>query len=161
MEIPHPLLVVARICANMPHAGLRAAIKRIIKAIQPIFWLADKRARHLPVGTEDFQLHRLIRKRLAVAVTQQTVENDRFARTIEIPRAKHKELFAETGRTGDIKLSQIERREFQVEQRRLPVFTRQDQRGLFIGFELSVPLLITGALRQGLPLIIQQRDLDA
>ncbi|MNZ79754.1 hypothetical protein D3C78_983650 [compost metagenome] len=161
MEIPHPLLIVARIRTNMPHAGLGTAIQRIIEAIQPVFWLADKRACHLPIGTKDLQLHRLIGKRFTVTVTQQTVENDRFARTIEIAWAKNKELFAETGRTGDIKLSQIERREFQIEQRRLSVFARQDQRGLFIGFELRVSIRITGALRQGLPLIVQQSDLDS
>ncbi|MNE54053.1 hypothetical protein D3C80_1488120 [compost metagenome] len=43
----------------------------------------------------------------------------------------------------------------------MPVFARQDQRGLFIGFELRVSIRITGALRQGLPLIVQQSDLDS
>ncbi len=49
VEIPHLMLAVTRTGANMPHPGLRAALKRVVKAVKTVCGLADHRARHLPV----------------------------------------------------------------------------------------------------------------
>jgi hypothetical protein len=94
--------------------------------------------RHLSVRAQHVKLHGLIGKRLTVTVAQQAVEDHRFTRAIEIARAKHKELLAVARTTGDIKLRQIERRKFEVKQRGLAVFARQNQRGFFVGLKLCV-----------------------
>ena len=44
-----PLLVIAGTGAHMPHAGLRPAIKGIVKAIETVFRLADHGTSHLAV----------------------------------------------------------------------------------------------------------------
>ncbi|MNS27026.1 hypothetical protein D3C72_589620 [compost metagenome] len=115
MEIPQTLLIVARIRAHMPHAGLRAAFQWIVEAIKTIFRLADDGSRHLPIRAQHFQLHRLIGQRFAVAVAQQTVEDHGLPGTIEIARAKHKELLAITRPACDIKFRQVQRREFKIQ----------------------------------------------
>ncbi|MNC07862.1 hypothetical protein D3C75_554210 [compost metagenome] len=125
MEIPQPLLVIAGAGANVPHARLRSALKLIVEAIEAVVRLADHRTRHLPVRAQHLQLDRLIRQRFAVAVAQQSVEDHRFARAIEIARAKHKELLAEAWRTANSKLRQIQRRQGEVQQRGLPVLAGQ------------------------------------
>ncbi|MNR18382.1 hypothetical protein D3C85_1351080 [compost metagenome] len=88
----------------------------------------------MSIRAQHFQLHWLVGQRLAITVAQQTVEDHRLARTIKIARTKHEELLAVTRCTGDIKFRQIERREFEIKKRGLPVFTGQNQRGFFIGF---------------------------
>ena len=133
VEAPLARQVVAGIGANMPRAGLRAGVQRPGKVIEAVLRLAHHRANHLPVRFYHFQLDRLCGNRLAVAVAQQAVEDHRFARAIEIARAKHKELFAVAWLAGNGELSEIQRREVKIEQRGLALFTRQQQRALFIG----------------------------
>ena len=156
VEIPHALLVIARIRANMPHAGLGAAIERIVEAIKAVLRLHNDRTRHLSVRAQHVKFYRLIGKRFAIAVAKQAVQDHRFTRTIEIARAKHKELFAVTRVTGDIKLRQIQRRKFEVEKRRLAIFTGQDQRGFFIGLQFRMTIGVAVRLGQGLPFIVQK-----
>ncbi len=156
VEIPHALLVIARVGANMPHAGLSTAIKRIVKAIETVLRLHNDRPCHLSVRTQHVKFYRLIGKRFSVAVAQQAVKDHRFTRTIEIARAKHKELLAVTGVTGDIKLRQIQRRKFEIKQRGLAIFTGQDQRGFFIGFQFCMTIGVAVRLGQGLPFIVQK-----
>lgn len=122
VEIPHALLVIPRIRANMPHAGLGAAIKRIVEAIKAVLRLHNDRTRYRRPDAAR-QVYRLLGKRFAIAVAKQAVKDHRFTRTIEIARAKHKELFAVTRVTGDIKLRQIQRRKFEVKKRGLAIFT--------------------------------------
>ena len=117
----------------MPHTGLRAGVQRISEVIEAVLRLAHHRANHLAVRFYHFQLHRLRGNRLAVAVAQQAVEDHRFARAIEIARAKHKELFAVAWLAGNGEFGEIQRREVKVEQRGLALFARQQQRALFIG----------------------------
>lgn len=94
VEIPQALLVIAGIGADMPHTGLRPAVRGIIEAIEAVLRLDDNRARHLSVRAQYVEFNRLGRKRFTVAVAQQTIEDHRFAVAIEIARAKHKELLA-------------------------------------------------------------------
>ncbi len=160
MEIPFAGLIVAGAGANVPHAGGRAAVERISKLVQAVNRLAHHRADHLAIRLDHLQLHRLFRQRLAVAIAQQRIEDHRFARTIEIPWAKHKELFTEARRAGNGELRQIQRRQFEVKERGLPLFARQQQRGFFIGLQGDVALAIAFRLRQGLPFGVEQLDVD-
>jgi hypothetical protein len=144
VEIPQALQVIARIGANMPHTGLRPAVQRIVKAIETVFWLTTRVRATCPSG-RSIKFHRLCRKRLTVTVAQQAVEDHRFTRAIEIARAKHKELLAVTRRTGNIKFRQIQRRKFEVKQRGLPVFARQNQRGFFVGLQPGMAVGIAGS----------------
>ncbi len=160
VEIPFAGLIVASAGANVPHAGGRAAVERISKLVQAVNRLAHHRADHLAIRLDHLQLHRLFRQRLAVAIAQQRIEDHRFARTIEIPWAKHKELFTEARRAGNGELRQIQRRQFEVKERGLPLFARQQQRGFFIGLQGDVTLAIAFRLRQGLPFGVEQLDVD-
>ena len=160
VEVPLARLVIAGAGANVPHAGSRAAVKRISELVQTIHRFAHHRTDHLAVRLNNLQLHRLLRQRLAVAIAQQRIEDHRFARPIEIARAKHKELFAKAGRPCDREFRQIQRRQLEIEQRRLPLFTRQQQRGFFIGLQSNVALAVAFRLRQGLPFGVEQLDVD-
>ena len=160
VEIPHPLLVIAGAGADMPHPGLRPALKRVVKAVEAICRLADQGARHLAVRAQHLQLHRLVGERFAVAVAQQAVEDHRFARAVEIPRTKHKELFSEAWRAGDGKLRQIQRRKSEIQQRGLPVLAGKEQRRLFVGLQRRVAVSVTGGLRQRLPFIVKELHFD-
>lgn len=97
------------------------------------------------VRLNHLQFHRLLRQRLAVAIAQQRIKDHRFAGTIEIARAKHKELFAKAGRACDREFRQIQRRQLEVEQRGLPLFARQQQRGFFIGLQGDVATAVAFA----------------
>ncbi|MFO6426448.1 hypothetical protein ACLBOM_12000 [Escherichia coli] len=50
MEIPHPILVIARVSANMPHTGCRIAIEWPGKVVQAIFRLTNDATEYLPSG---------------------------------------------------------------------------------------------------------------
>ena len=160
VEIPFARLIVAGAGANVPHAGSRAAVERISKLVQAIHWFTHHRADHLAVRLNHLQFHRLLRQRLAVAIAQQRIKDHRFAGTIEIARAKHKELFAKAGRACDREFRQIQRRQLEVEERGLPLFARQQQRGFFIGLQGDVALAVAFRFRQGLPFGIEQLHLN-
>ena len=151
MEIPLAGLIIAGAGANVPHTGGGAAVERISKLIQAIDRFAHHRANHLAIRLHHFQLHRLLRQRFSIAVAQQRVKDNRFPRAIEIARAKHKELFTEARGASDGEFRQIQRRQFKVKQRSLPVFSRQQQRRLFIGLQSNMTLAIAFRLRQRLP----------
>ncbi len=110
MEVPQTLQVIARIGADMPHAGLRPVVQWVVKAIETVLWLDDNRARDLSVRTQHVKLHRLIGQWLTVAVAQQTVQDHRFARTVEIAWAKHKELLAVARAPCNVELRQVKGR---------------------------------------------------
>ena len=158
VEVPQALQVIARVGTDMPHTGLRSAVQRIVKAIEPILWLDDNRTRDLSIRAQHVKLHGLIGKRLTVTVAQQAVEDHCFTRTIEIARAKHKELLAVAGATGNIELRQIQRRKLEVKQRGLTVFARQNQRGFFLRFKLRMTVSVALRLSESLAFVVQQRD---
>ena len=161
VEVPQALQVIARVGADMPHAGLRPAVQRIVEAIETVLRLDDDGTRDLSIRTQHVELHGLIGKWLTVTVAQQAVEDHRFARAVEIAWAKHKELLAVARTPCDIKLRQIKSRQLEVKQRGLAVFTGQDQRGLFVGLKFCVAIAVAFRFGKGLPFIVQQGDGDA
>ena len=70
VEVPQALQVIARVGTDMPHTGLRSAVQRIVKAIEPVLWLDDNRTRDLSIRAQHVKLHGLIGKRLTVTVAQ-------------------------------------------------------------------------------------------
>ena len=161
VEVPQALQVIARVGADMPHAGLRPAVQRVVESVETVFRLNNDRASHLTVRAQHVKLHGLIGKRLTVTVAQQAVEDHRFTRAIEIAWAKHEELLAVARTPGDIKLRQVEGRQLEVKQRGLAVFTRQNQGSLFVGLKLCVAIAVAFRFGKGLPFVIQQGDGDA
>ena len=49
VEIPHPVLVIARVGANMPHTGCRIAIEWPGKVVEAILRLTNDAPEYLPV----------------------------------------------------------------------------------------------------------------
>ena len=140
----------------MPHPRGGTAIERVGQLIQAVLRLADDAADHLPVRLDHLELNRLIGQRFAVTVAQQPVEYHRFTGAIKIARAKHKELLTVAGVTGNVELGQVQRGKFEIQQRGLPLFARQQQRRVFIRLEGRMAFGIAGRLRQRLAFIVKQ-----
>ena len=108
-------LAVAQVEHQLPTPGRRLACQCqgiLIKA-QGV-WLPDKLAADLLVRATHFYADRLRLDRLAVAITQQSIEQHGFAGAVQVTRAKHKKLQRVRLRAGNVELGQIQRRRVQA-----------------------------------------------
>ena len=117
--------VIPEIKTQRQLTGFNIFRNRILILIKAVFRLPDEGGSHLTVVFQHIHFDRLIFDRMAVTVTQQTVNYQSFPRTIQITRTKNEELFCIALRTGDIKLCQVKRRVFQVDHTGLAVVNRQ------------------------------------
>ncbi len=95
--------------------------------INAVLWLPDEGLCHFTIRLHHFSFHRLRRQWFAIGIAQQRINDHRFARAIEIARAKNEELFVVALRAINREFGQIQRRAIKVDERSLAFTGRQQQ----------------------------------
>ncbi|MND74048.1 hypothetical protein D3C80_656340 [compost metagenome] len=124
-------------------------------------WLPNKLAADLFIGPTHFHGHWLGFERATILITQQAIEQHRFAGTVEITRAKHKKLQGVGLGSGDIELCQVQCRTVQAQHG--GVHTLFGQQGLSLGrhWQLGMTIAVGFALPQHTTFCVKQLKVDA
>ncbi len=161
MKLPFALEVIAGIESQHPVAGHGGLGQCQSLLIESRVRLPDKGPHHLTIGLHQLRFYRLGGQRMSVSITKQRIDDDDFAWTIDIARPEDKQLFVIALRSGNRKLSEIQRRTRQVDHRGLFTLHGQQDPAFFIRLEAQMTGVVTGPALQHLPFRIQQPDADA
>ncbi|RMV14256.1 hypothetical protein ALP17_05449 [Pseudomonas savastanoi] len=150
---------VAQVEHQLPATGRRFIGELQLILVEPTaVGFPDELAADLIIRAAHFDGDGLLLDVLAVAVTQQAVEQHGFTGAIQVTRAENEELQRVSLRAGDVELGQVQRRTVQTQHAGLFVLVRQYHRRLGWQRQLSVAVAVGLALGDNLAAVVVHID---